>query len=93
MFSLLLQFALAVSSVAAGIVPPLNGQLDSSLVKKAVALPSSFQWSSTQALVGPKNDGRKIAGIKDASIVQVGGTYHVFASTAQESGYNMVYLT
>lgn len=93
MFSLLLQFALAVSSVAAGIVPPLNGQLDSSLVKKAVALPSSFQWSSTQALVGPKNDGRKIAGIKDASIVQVGGTYHVFASTAQESGYNMVYLS
>jgi hypothetical protein len=54
--------------------------------------PSSFTWSSTDALVAPKNDGRNIAGIKDPSVVLVNGTYHVFASTAQESGYSLVYF-
>ncbi|GIJ83038.1 hypothetical protein Asppvi_001555 [Aspergillus pseudoviridinutans] len=56
------------------------------------SLPTSFKWSSTGALVGPKNDGRNIAGIKDPSIIEVDGTYHVFASTAQASGYNLVYF-
>ncbi|WP_241773988.1 non-reducing end alpha-L-arabinofuranosidase family hydrolase [Micromonospora haikouensis] len=56
-------------------------------------LPSSFRWSSSGALVGPKNDGRGIAGIKDPSVVYHDGKYHVFASTAQSSGYNLVYFT
>ncbi|KAH1474121.1 hypothetical protein KXX26_005243 [Aspergillus fumigatus] len=56
------------------------------------SLPTSFRWSSTNALVGPKNDGRNLAGIKDPSIIEVDGTYHVFASTAQASGYNLVYF-
>ncbi|EAW14123.1 putative alpha-L-arabinofuranosidase [Aspergillus clavatus NRRL 1] len=59
----------------------------------AASLPRSFKWSSSAALVGPKNDGRHIEGIKDPSIVEVDGTYHVFASTAQASGYNLVYLS
>ncbi|GFF36245.1 alpha-L-arabinofuranosidase C [Aspergillus udagawae] len=59
----------------------------------AAALPSSFKWSSSGALVGPKNDGRNIAGIKDPSIVEVDGTYHVFASTATKAGYNLVYFS
>ncbi|WP_207922824.1 non-reducing end alpha-L-arabinofuranosidase family hydrolase [Micromonospora sp. KC606] len=55
-------------------------------------LPSSFRWSSTGALVGPKADGRNIAGIKDPSVVYHNGRYHVFASTAKSSGYNLVYF-
>jgi hypothetical protein len=56
-------------------------------------LPSSFKWSSSAALVGPKNDGRGIAGIKDPSIIYYSGAYHVFASTAQASGYSLVYFS
>jgi len=56
------------------------------------SLPSRFQWSSSGALIGPKNDGRNIKGIKDPSVVYYNGQYHVFASTAQASGYNMVYM-
>ncbi|PZF83302.1 non-reducing end alpha-L-arabinofuranosidase family hydrolase, partial [Micromonospora endophytica] len=44
------------------------------------------------ALVGPKNDSRNIAGIKDPSVVYHNGRYHVFASTARSSGYNLVYF-
>jgi Glycosyl hydrolase family 62/Cellulose binding domain len=56
-------------------------------------LPSSFQWSSSGVLIGPKNDGRGIAGIKDPSVVYYNGRYHVFASTAMASGYNLVYTS
>lgn len=59
---------------------------------KNLTLPTSFKWSSTGILVTPKNDSRKLAGIKDPSIIHYKGTYHVFASTAQESGYNLVYF-
>ncbi|MFJ6194760.1 non-reducing end alpha-L-arabinofuranosidase family hydrolase [Micromonospora sp. NPDC092111] len=55
-------------------------------------LPSSFRWSSSGALIGPKNDGRGIAGIKDPTVVYYNGRYHVFASTARSAGYHMVYL-
>ncbi|MCP3786699.1 cellulose binding domain-containing protein [Micromonospora sp. A3M-1-15] len=57
------------------------------------SLPSSFRWSSSGALIGPKNDGRGIAGIKDPSVVYHNGRYHVFASTAKSSGYNLVYTS
>jgi hypothetical protein len=57
------------------------------------ALPTSFQWSSSPAYIYPKSDSENLAGIKDPSIVEVDGTYHVFASTAKSSGYNLVYLS
>ncbi|SCL72127.1 Glycosyl hydrolase family 62 [Micromonospora chersina] len=57
------------------------------------SLPSSFRWSSSGALIGPKNDGRGIAGIKDPSVVYYNGRYHLFASTAKSSGYNLVYTS
>ena len=63
----------------------------SSLVTRA--LPSSFKWSSSGALISPKSDSRNIKGIKDPSIVYYNGKYHVFASTAVASGYNLVYLS
>lgn len=55
-------------------------------------LPSKFSWTSSGILVSPKNDGRNIAGIKDPSVIEYEGTYHVFASTAKAEGYNLVYF-
>ncbi|TKA74543.1 hypothetical protein B0A55_04436 [Friedmanniomyces simplex] len=51
-----------------------------------------FEWSSSGPLIGPQS-GSGIAGIKDPSVVFYNGAYHVFASTAQESGYSLVYIT
>ncbi|MGW3649169.1 non-reducing end alpha-L-arabinofuranosidase family hydrolase [Streptomyces sp. NPDC000878] len=60
----------------------------------AAALPGNFTWSSSSALIAPKSDSThpNIAGIKDPSVVYHNGRYHVFASTASASGYNLVYL-
>ncbi|WP_039931846.1 non-reducing end alpha-L-arabinofuranosidase family hydrolase [Streptomyces viridochromogenes] len=57
------------------------------------ALPSRYSWSSSGPLISPKPDStHNIAGIKDPTVVQYNGKYHVFASTASSSGYNLVYL-
>ncbi|MGA5895208.1 non-reducing end alpha-L-arabinofuranosidase family hydrolase [Streptomyces venetus] len=59
----------------------------------AAALPSRYSWSSSGPLISPKPDStHNIAGIKDPTVVQYNGKYHVFASTASSSGYNLVYL-
>ncbi|MFD8224313.1 non-reducing end alpha-L-arabinofuranosidase family hydrolase [Streptomyces massasporeus] len=61
--------------------------------RSAAALPSRFSWSSSGTLISPKSDAtHNIAGIKDPTVVQYNGKYHVFASTASSSGYNLVYL-
>ncbi|MFE2640889.1 non-reducing end alpha-L-arabinofuranosidase family hydrolase [Streptomyces scopuliridis] len=70
--------------------PPADARSASS----ASALPGSFSWSSSSALIAPKPDSaHNIAGIKDPSVVRYNGKYHVFASTASASGYNLVYLS
>jgi Glycosyl hydrolase family 62/Cellulose binding domain len=57
------------------------------------SLPSSFRWSSSGVLISPKSDAtHNIAGIKDPSVVFFNGKWHVFASVANASGYNLVYL-
>jgi Glycosyl hydrolase family 62/Cellulose binding domain len=57
------------------------------------SLPTSFRWSSSNILISPKSDAtHNVAGIKDPSVVYHNGRYHVFASTANASGYNLVYL-
>lgn len=59
------------------------------------ALPSTFRWSSSDALIVPKPDARHpIVSIKDPSIVRYDGAWHVFATTANEVGsWSMVYLS
>ncbi|ELP62739.1 non-reducing end alpha-L-arabinofuranosidase family hydrolase [Streptomyces turgidiscabies] len=64
-----------------------------SSTRDAAALPNRYSWSSSGALIGPKSDAtHNIAGLKDPTVVQYNGKYHVFASTASRSGYNLVYL-
>ncbi|MER6154008.1 non-reducing end alpha-L-arabinofuranosidase family hydrolase [Streptomyces sp. NPDC001868] len=66
---------------------------DSRSPGSAAALPSRFSWSSSGTLISPKSDAtHNIAGIKDPTVVHHNGKYHVFASTASASGYNLVYL-
>jgi Glycosyl hydrolase family 62 len=95
----LLSLAVSVTAVAAHLLnfplsdlPPVNESLETRHPSSA-SLPSEFKWTSSAALVGPKPDGRNIAGIKDPSIIFHGGKYHVFASTAQAAGYSLVYFS
>ncbi|MCX5206300.1 non-reducing end alpha-L-arabinofuranosidase family hydrolase [Streptomyces sp. NBC_00237] len=61
--------------------------------KPAAGLPASFRWTSSGPLIGPKPDAaHKVAALKDPTVVRHDGKYHVFASTASKSGYNLVYL-
>lgn len=48
--------------------------------RQTAGLPSSFQWSSSDVLIAPRDDGRGVQNIKDPSIVYYDGKYHVFAS-------------
>ncbi|GAB3654298.1 hypothetical protein GCM10028833_27830 [Glycomyces tarimensis] len=55
---------------------------------QAEPLPSTFQWQSTGALVAPQQTapGRTLVSVKDPSVVQVDGQYHVYATTADTNG-------
>jgi hypothetical protein len=59
------------------------------------ALPSSFRWSSSAALISAKSDSsHSINAVKDPSLVYANGAWHVFATTVTAGGsYNMEYLT
>lgn len=92
MRSLLLSCAAFAATALARNVPMHLRQSLASRQAGNATLPSSFTWSSSGILVSPKNDSRNIAGIKDPTIVQHDGTYHVFASTAKAEGYNLVYF-
>ncbi|UCM86559.1 non-reducing end alpha-L-arabinofuranosidase family hydrolase [Streptomyces marincola] len=58
------------------------------------SLPSSFQWSSSGVLAGPKSDAsHDIVAIKDYSVVRHNGQWHVYATTASRSGgWNLVHF-
>ncbi|MFM9558227.1 MULTISPECIES: non-reducing end alpha-L-arabinofuranosidase family hydrolase [Streptomyces] len=72
---------------------PTTARADTPSPRSAAALPSRFSWSSSGTLISPKSDAtHNIAGIKDPTVVQYNGKYHVFASVASSSGYNLVYL-
>ncbi|KAF5333790.1 hypothetical protein D9758_017176 [Tetrapyrgos nigripes] len=93
MFRSLVTFLLLV---AASTCVPANASLlqaTNASIEARAADALTFSWTSSGPLIAPKNDGRNLAALKDPSIVFYNGAYHVFASTAQASGYNMVYLT
>jgi endo-1,4-beta-xylanase len=58
-------------------------------------VPSSFTWSSTGPLLGPRSDPtHDLTAIKDPSVVYWNGKWHVFASTVTAAGsYSLAYLT
>ncbi|ONI80087.1 glycoside hydrolase [Saccharothrix sp. ALI-22-I] len=59
----------------------------------AGSLPSSFRWSSTGAIIGPKPDSAHAnVAVKDPSVVYHNGKWHVFAST-YTNGYNLMYTS
>ncbi|KOG17670.1 non-reducing end alpha-L-arabinofuranosidase family hydrolase [Streptomyces viridochromogenes] len=77
----------ATRSITAGTSATPRGAIN------AAALPSRYSWSSSGPLIAPKPDStHNVAGIKDPTVVQYNGKYHVFASVASSSGYNLVYL-
>ncbi|GAB1198172.1 hypothetical protein APSETT444_007480 [Aspergillus pseudonomiae] len=82
---------MSVCLAAVNVLSASDGLRSDSMAK--ASLPKSFEWSSSGPLIGPKDDSHDLAGIKDPSIIEVDGVYHVFASTAKESGYNLVYLS
>jgi endo-1,4-beta-xylanase len=61
----------------------------------AAALPTSFQWTSSGALVSPKPDAtHPIVSIKDPSVVRYRNRWLVYATTANTSGnWSMTYLS
>ncbi|KAI0588427.1 hypothetical protein TUN199_06364 [Pyrenophora tritici-repentis] len=87
-FSLFAAAAFVASAVARSL--PVDAPV--TLSSRQTKLPSSFKWSSSDVLVSPKKDSHNIAGVKDPSIVEVNGVYHVFASGASDAGYTLLYF-
>nr|WP_227996687.1 non-reducing end alpha-L-arabinofuranosidase family hydrolase [Glycomyces albidus] len=89
----LLAAALAATMAAAALSASAQSA-DSTDPVQAEALPTSFAWSSSGILAGPKPDAAhpNIAGLKDPSVVFHNGRWHVFASIASSAGYNLVYF-
>ena len=81
------------TSTPATSTPPTSTPPTSTPPPAGGGLPSNFRWSSSGVLISPKSDStHNIQGIKDPTVVYYNGRYHVFASTANASGYNLVYL-
>ncbi|WP_258724194.1 non-reducing end alpha-L-arabinofuranosidase family hydrolase [Cellulomonas sp. NS3] len=58
------------------------------------ALPSSFRWSSTGAIISPERDAsHDPVAIKDPSVVYAEGRWHLFASVVENGGYNLAYTS
>ena len=57
------------------------------------ALPSSFSWSSSGVLAGPKPDAtHPSVAIKDFSVIRYGGQWQVYATTASRNGWGLVHF-
>ena len=59
------------------------------------ALAPSIQWSGTAPVITPRSDAtHALTAVKDPSVVQFNGRWHVFASMVSTAGaYNMVYTS
>jgi hypothetical protein len=81
---LLLGFALAMSATTAQSSPAESPSAEPAQQQPA-QLPSSFEWSSSGALIGPHINGA--VSVKDPSVVQdEDGTWHVLMTHASTSG-------
>ncbi|WP_084546176.1 non-reducing end alpha-L-arabinofuranosidase family hydrolase [Glycomyces arizonensis] len=81
--------AVAVAAAAALAVATVTAVANPSpALAQGEALPDSFQWESTGPLVAPQQTapGRTLVSIKDPSVVQYQGEYHVYATTADTGG-------
>jgi hypothetical protein len=57
------------------------------------ALPSSFTWSSSGVLAGPKPDASHPAvAVKDFSVIRHDGQWQVYATTASRNGWGLVHF-
>src|SRR2546429_7154138 len=61
---------------------------------QAAGLPSSFQWSSSGIVIGPRPDAtHNQISIKDPTVVRWNNRWHVYASTVNAAQqYGLVYL-
>ena len=59
------------------------------------ALAPSIQWSGSAPLISPRSDAtHNLVAVKDPTVVQFNGRWHVFASSVSTQGaYNMVYTS
>jgi hypothetical protein len=57
------------------------------------SLPSSFQWSSSGVLAGPKPDSQHpdAVSVKDFSVIRYNNQWQVYATTASPSGWGLVH--
>ncbi len=56
--------------------------------------PTTFRWSSSEPLIlPPEKSEQTIYGVKDPSIVQQDGKYHVFLTTAGSEGWGLAYTS
>ncbi|PMD29464.1 glycoside hydrolase family 62 protein [Hyaloscypha variabilis F] len=82
----MLSYFLLLAAAACAVAAPTPDSIARS------SLPSTFEWSSSGPLVSVKSGSGYVA-VKDPSIVEADGTYHVFATIADDSGdYNLVYF-
>ena len=57
------------------------------------SLPSSFQWSSSGVLAGPKPDAtHPSVAIKDFSVIRYNNRWHVYATSATGNGWQLVHF-
>ena len=59
------------------------------------ALAPSIHWTGTAPVISPRSDAsHALVAVKDPTVVQFGGRWHVFASSVSTQGaYNMVYTS
>lgn len=55
--------------------------------KVAAQPPSSFRWSSSGQLISPRPDAsHPVVSVKDPTVIQANGKWHVFMTTANTAG-------
>ncbi|HEY8473756.1 MAG TPA: non-reducing end alpha-L-arabinofuranosidase family hydrolase [Natronosporangium sp.] len=74
--------------------PPTSAPPTTSPPPQQGSLPSSFQWTSSGVLAGPRPDAQHpdALAIKDFSVVRHNGQWLIYATTASPSGWGLVHF-